>query len=138
MAKWLLPFLCVLGSSVLHSAQDMPAVALDSAFIGDLRARAIGPAVMSGRIATLDVVNEDPKVIYVGSAGGGVWKSSNGGVTFAPVFDEHPMSIGTITIDQSRPDTVWVGTGEAWTRNSVSIGRGVYRTTDAGKTWTNL
>jgi photosystem II stability/assembly factor-like uncharacterized protein len=114
------------------------AVALDSGSFGDLRARAIGPAVMSGRIAALDVVSSNPRIIYVGSAGGGVWKSSNGGTTFVPVFDEHPMSIGAVTIDQAKPDTVWVGTGEAWTRNSVSVGKGVFRSNDAGRTWASL
>ena len=121
------------------SAQENPApVVLDSGSFGDLRARAIGPAVMSGRIAALDVVADDPRIIYVGSAGGGVWKSINAGTTFTPVFDDHVMSIGAVTIDQSKPETVWVGTGEAWTRNSVSVGKGIYKTTDAGKTWTNL
>src|SRR5688572_19842918 len=102
------------------SAQENPApVVLDSGSFGDLRARAIGPAVMSGRIAALDVVADDPRIIYVGSAGGGVWKSTNAGTTFIPVFDDHVMSIGAVTIEQSKPETVWVGTGEAWTRNSV-------------------
>ena len=122
---------CLAAASV-RSAQEKPAPRFDSAFIGDLRARAIGPAVMSGRIAALDVVAGDPRIIYAGSAGGGVWKSVNAGLTFAPVFDDHPMSIGAVTIDQARPDTVWVGTGEAWTRNSVSVGQGIYRSTDAG------
>ena len=112
--------------------------ALDSGSFGDLRARAIGPAVMSGRIAALDVVNDNPRIMYVGSAGGGLWKSTNGGGTFQPVFDDHVMSIGAVTIDQSKPDTVWVGTGEAWTRNSVSVGKGVYKSADAGRTWTPM
>ena len=131
--------MCLLAGAAVSSQQLAPAgPVLDSASFGDLRARAIGPAVMSGRIAALDVVASDPRIMYVGSAGGGVWKSANGGVTFAPVFDDHPMSIGAVAVDQSRPDTVWVGTGEAWTRNSVSVGKGIYKTTDAGKTWTHL
>lgn len=104
--------------------------------LGPLRARAIGPAVMSGRISDIAVVDTAPRRFYVGAAGGGVWRTTNAGVTFTSVFDEYPQSIGAITIDQKRPDTVWVGTGESWTRNSVSIGEGVYRTTDEGKTWT--
>jgi photosystem II stability/assembly factor-like uncharacterized protein len=131
----------VLAGAVAVGAQEKtgPAgPALSSGSFGDLRVRAIGPAVMSGRIAALDVVATDPRIIYVGSAGGGVWKSTNAGTTFVPVFDEHPMSIGAVAIDQSKPDTVWVGTGEAWTRNSVSVGQGVYRTTDAGRTWANV
>ncbi|MCS7079986.1 MAG: glycosyl hydrolase [Chloracidobacterium sp.] len=111
---------------------------LDSSMLGAWTARAIGPATMSGRIAALDVVNTNPKIIYVGAASGGVWKSSDGGLTFKPVFDKHTQSIGAIAIDQTRPDTVWVGTGEGWTRNSVSVGTGLYKTTDGGETWTRV
>src|SRR5688500_12376606 len=106
MRKYLVACLCVLAAASVRSAQEKPAPPFDSAFIGDLRARAIGPAVMSGRIAALDVVADDPRIIYAGSAGGGLWKSVNAGLTFAPVFDDHPMSIGAVTIDQARPDTV--------------------------------
>src|SRR5215475_67918 len=101
-------------------------VKLDSNSFGAIEARPIGPATTSGRIAAIDGVNSDPRILYVGSAGGGVWKSINAGTTFKPVFDKYTQSIGAITIDQSRPDTVWVGTGESWTRNSVSVGTGVY------------
>ncbi|MCK9996089.1 MAG: hypothetical protein KAH56_07395, partial [Candidatus Krumholzibacteria bacterium] len=76
---------------------------------GALRARGIGPAVMSGRISALDVVDSDPRVIYAGAASGGVWKSRNGGVNFRPVFDDHNQCIGAIAVDQAHPDTVWVG-----------------------------
>jgi photosystem II stability/assembly factor-like uncharacterized protein len=138
---WQRTVLCVAlaATDAAVGAQDKAAPPfIDSATFGDLRARAIGPAVTSGRIAALDVVADNPRLIYVGSAGGGVWKSSNGGTTFTPVFDEHPMSIGAVTIDQAKPDTVWVGTGEAWTRNSVSVGKGIYRSTDAGASWTSM
>ena len=137
MRQRLIVFLVVLAAAA-GSAQESAGPVLDSASFGDLRARAIGPAVMSGRIAALDVVADDPRVIYVGSAGGGLWKSLNGGTTFRPIFDDHVMSIGAVTVDQEKPDTVWVGTGESWTRNSVSVGKGVYKTTDAGRTWTSL
>lgn len=103
---------------------------------GALRAREMGPAVMSGRIAAIDAVAGDPRLVWVGTAGGGVWHSRDGGVTFAPKFDEHNQSIGAVCIDQARPDTVWVGTGESWVRNSVSVGDGVYRTVDGGDKWT--
>jgi len=93
---------------------------------------------MSGRIAALDACNKDPRLLYVGAAGGGVWKSKNGGTTFKAVFDEHPQSIGAIAIDQQHPDTVWVGTGEPWTRNSTSVGNGVYKTTNGGEKWEPL
>jgi len=106
--------------------------------LGNLRARQIGPATTSGRIASIDAVHRRPEIIYVGTAGGGVWKTNSGGASFAPVFDEHVQAIGKIVIDQQHPDTVWVGTGEPWVRNSVSPGNGVYRTVNGGKTWEHL
>jgi photosystem II stability/assembly factor-like uncharacterized protein len=111
------------------------AVTVDKNTFGGIEGRHIGPAAMSGRISCLDAVNGDPRIIYVGSASGGIWKSINAGTTFKPVFDEYCQSIGAITIDQQRPDTVWAGTGETWVRNSVSVGDGIYRTTDGGKKW---
>ena len=114
---------------------SQPAVTVDKNTFGGMEARHIGPAAMSGRISCLDAVNNDPRILYVGSASGGIWKSINAGTTFKPVFDEYCQSIGAITIDQQRPDTVWAGTGETWVRNSVSVGDGIYRTTDGGKKW---
>jgi len=102
---------------------------------GSITSRHIGPAAMSGRISAIDAVNENWYTVYVGAAGGGLWKSTNGGTTFKPVFDKYTQSIGSITIDQKHPDTVWVGTGETWVRNSVSIGNGIYKTTDGGSSW---
>ena len=93
---------------------------------------------MGGRIAALDAVEGKRRLIYVGAAGGGVWKSVNGGTTFKPVFDDYTQSIGAITIDRKDTDVVWVGTGEPWTRNSVSVGTGIYKTTDAGENWEHL
>jgi photosystem II stability/assembly factor-like uncharacterized protein len=119
---------------VLASAQ----VEIESATFGGLRARPIGPAVMSGRIAAIDVVSQSPLTIYVGSASGGVWKSKDGGLQFEPVFDDHTMSIGAVRVDPSNPDIVWVGTGETWVRNSVSVGDGVYRSTNGGSSWEHL
>ncbi len=102
---------------------------------GGLRARGIGPAVMSGRVSDIVGVNSKPEVIYAGAANGGVWKSINAGATFRPVFDEFTQSIGKICIDQKYPDTVWVGTGEPWVRNSVSVGTGIYVTRNGGNSW---
>ena len=112
----------------------------DSDTISGLGARNIGSATMSGRISTLTAVKENGRLtVYVGAASGGVWKSVNGGTTFKPIFDKQPVqSIGAIAVDPQDPKTIWVGTGEAWTRNSVSIGDGIYRSIDAGETWTNL
>lgn len=109
------------------------------ALFGSMRARHIGPALMSGRITDLEGHPTDSRVLYVGTAGGGVWKSVDGGVTFTSVFDDHPQSVGAIAIDPQNPDNVaWVGTGECWTRNSVSVGYGIYKTTDGGKNWQHL
>lgn len=106
-----------------------------SVSFGNMRARSIGPAVMSGRITSLEGVNSNPRVLYLGAASGGVWKSISGGSSWSPVFDEHTQSIGAIAIDQAHPDTVWGGTGEPWVRNSVSVGTGIYVTTNGGKSW---
>ena len=112
----------------------------DAATISGLPARNIGSATMSGRIAAVDAVDQNGRItVFVGSASGGVWKSVNGGTTFQPVFDrESVQSIGAVTIDPSNPKTIWVGTGEAWMRNSVSVGDGVYKSTDGGENWTNV
>ncbi len=115
--------------------------AFDASIVSGLGARNIGSATMSGRISSLDAVTmADGKImLWVGAASGGVWKSLDGGTTFTPVFDDQPVqSIGAVEIDQRNTETVWVGTGEAWTRNSVSIGDGVYKTTDGGDTWQHL
>jgi len=113
---------------------------IDSGVISGLGARNIGSAAMSGRIAALAATVANGKTtLYVGAASGGVWKSLDGGTTFKPVFDEQPVqSIGAIAIDPSNPSNLWVGTGESWTRNSASIGDGIYKSTDAGESWTNV
>ena len=112
-------------------------VTFDSDVISGLPIRAIGPAAMGGRIADIAAVHEGERLtIYVGSASGGVWRSKDGGITFKPVFDTEPtQSIGSVAIDPSDPKTVWVGTGESWARNSVSVGTGVYRSRDGGDNW---
>jgi len=122
------------------AAAPQAAVKVDSETISGLGARNIGSAAMSGRIAAIDAVHEGARLtIYVGSASGGVWKSTNGGTTFKPVFDKQPVqSIGAVTVDPKNPKVVWVGTGESWMRNSVSIGDGIYRSDDAGDNWTNV
>ncbi len=138
----LLGLLLVSGGSIVQGADSVAAdqvgIEIGSHVFGAMRARAIGPAVMSGRISSLDVVDNDPRFIYLGAAGGGVWKSRNGGINFEPVFDDHNQCIGSVTSDQARPDTVWVGTGEVWVRNSVSVGDGIYVTTNGGKKWKNV
>jgi hypothetical protein len=128
-------------AATASSTATPAAPAVDSAAVSGLGARNIGAAVMSGRISAVAARQEqDGKVtIYVGAASGGVWKSLDGGTTFKPVFDKQPVqSIGAIALDPSDPNTVWVGTGESWVRNSVSVGNGVYRSTDAGESWDYL
>ena len=127
----------LLALASVAAQQPSPAV-VDSETFGGLQARALGPAVMSGRITTLAAVPGDRLTLYVGAAGGGVWKSSDGGLRFKPVFDRHAQSIGAITVDPSNSKTIWVGTGESWMRNSVSVGDGIYRSTDAGDSWTRV
>src|SRR5438094_2018014 len=116
------------------------AVTVDSETISGLGARNIGSAAMSGRVAAIDAVREGQRLtVYIGAASGGVWKSVNGGTTYKPVFDKQPVqSIGAIAVDPKNPKTVWVGTGEPWTRNSTSVGDGVYKSTDGGENWTNM
>ena len=98
--------------------------------------RAIGPAGMSGRISSIDAVRDNPDIIYVGSATGGIWKSVNGGITWKPVFDRYPVSsIGDVKVFQKNPSIVWAGTGEGNVRNSAGVGRGMYKSIDGGRTW---
>jgi photosystem II stability/assembly factor-like uncharacterized protein len=121
-------------------AQTPAPVRADSETISGLGARNIGSATMSGRISALAAVHEGSRLtVYIGAASGGVWKSVNGGTSYKPVFDKQPVqSIGAITVDPVNPKVIWVGTGEVWTRNSVSVGDGIYRSTDGGDNWTNL
>ena len=112
---------------------------LNSSYFQTLTARALGPSTMSGRITAIEgIVTSDQLNLYVGTAGGGIWKSQNGGVSFSPVFDKYNQSIGAIAIDKTNPRTVYVGTGESNMRNSVSIGDGLFKTTDGGSNWQKI
>ena len=104
-----------------------------------LNFRTIGPTIMGGRVADLAVVESDPRIFYVGVATGGVWKTENAGITYTHVFrNEATASVGDVTVAPSNPNVVWVGTGEPNNRQSSPWGNGVYRSTDAGRTWTHL
>jgi photosystem II stability/assembly factor-like uncharacterized protein len=148
LTRWLSSLSLTLALAACAAAQTpRPAnpqsngpVKVDSETISGLGARNIGSAQMSGRIAAIAGVREGQRLtVYVGAASGGVWKSVNGGTTYKPVFDKQPVqSIGAITVDPKNPKVIWVGTGEAWTRNSTSIGDGVYKSTDGGENWTNM
>jgi len=112
---------------------------LDLSKFQNLNIRNVGPANMSGRITTIDVVESNPKIMYVGAASGGVWKSENGGSAWQPVFDDQPtQNIGAVAIQQSNPSVVWVGTGEGNPRNSMNLGMGIFKSLDGGRTWTHL
>ncbi|MEM8894066.1 MAG: hypothetical protein AAGC88_05780 [Bacteroidota bacterium] len=109
---------------------------IDLSSFSVMKPRNIGPAGMSGRVTAVDVVTNDPDVIYVGTASGGLWKSTGGGIAFEPIFDKvRSHSIGAVAINQQNPSEVWVGTGEGNPRNSQSSGNGVYRSLDGGKNW---
>ena len=101
--------------------------------------RNIGPGGMSGRITSIDVVNSDSDIMYVGTASGGLWKSTSGGVTWKPVFnDQVTASVGAVAIQQSNPDVIWVGTGEGNPRNSLNGGYGIFKSLDGGKSWKSM
>src|SRR5256886_2762458 len=142
MIRRLIPFITIAAMVIFvgASSAQTPSARFDSETISGLGARNIGSATMSGRIAALDAVQEGQRLtVFVGAASGGVWKSVNGGTTFKPVFDKQPVqSIGAVTIDPRNPKVIWVGTGEPWTRNSTSIGDGVYKSIDGGETWMNM
>ena len=134
--KFALPFVLFLCTVPCRADQPL----YSSATISGLGARNIGSATMSGRISAIAGTREPSgKVtLFIGAASGGVWKSDDSGTRYRPVFDEQPVqSIGAIALDPKNPKNVWVGTGESWTRNSVSIGDGIYKSTDGGETWTH-
>ena len=131
--------LLVVCSPGVGIAQNQSVNKLDDTFLKNLQFRAIGPAIMGGRIDDIAVVENNPSTYYVGTATGGVWKTVNNGTTFDPIFDEQgSTSIGDIAIAPSDPSIVWVGTGEPNNRQSSSWGDGIYRSLDAGKTWQNM
>ncbi|WP_299526449.1 sialidase family protein [uncultured Lutibacter sp.] len=109
---------------------------LDLEKLKNLNPRSIGPAGMSGRVTAIDVVTNEPDIIYIGTASGGLWKSESGGIDWKPIFDDQAVaSIGSVAIQQSNPDVIWAGTGEGNPRNSLTGGYGLYKSLDAGQTW---
>ncbi len=136
--KFFISFLLFVASISCAAAE---LVAFDSGTISGLGARNIGSAAMSGRISALAGTRTATGKItlYVGAASGGIWKSEDSGTLYRPIFDKQSVqSIGAVAIDPSNTNNIWVGTGEAWTRNSVSIGDGIYKSADGGDTWVNM
>ncbi len=104
-----------------------------------MKPRNIGPGGMSGRVTSIDVVHSNPDIMYVGTASGGLWKSTSGGIKWNPVFDHQvTASIGAVAIQQSNPSVIWVGTGEGNPRNSLNGGYGIYKSLDGGKNWISM
>src|SRR5438874_5910424 len=147
-ASWFLPVaLAVLSLPIPLSAQGprgartSQGAAINPAtdpVLRGFRWRSIGPVGQGGRIDDIAVVENEPRVFYLGYATGGVWKTVNAGVTFEPIFETYgSASIGAIAVSQTKPDIVYVGTGEGNGRNSSSFGDCVYKSTDAGRTFTH-
>lgn len=129
MKNFLTLFVCFIAASL--TAQEV-----DLTIFENMSMRHIGPGTMSGRVTAIDVVRDQPEVIVVGTASGGIWKSVSGGITWEPMFDDAPLqSIGAIAIDPSNPDVIWAGTGEGNPRNSHTSGGGIYRSLDGGDNW---
>ncbi|MFN9350017.1 MAG: VPS10 domain-containing protein [Gemmatimonadota bacterium] len=125
------------GAQRPRTAPTLPPAALDSSAWASLRYRHIGPE--GNRVSAVAGVSGDPLTYYAGAASGGIWKSTDGGVHWTPIFDkEQGQSIGAIAVAPSDPNVVWVGTGEHWIRSHISVGFGVYRSTDAGKSWARV
>ncbi|MCI2230130.1 hypothetical protein MC378_13205 [Polaribacter sp. MSW13] len=126
--------LLFLGATTLLFSQEF---SMD--LVKNMKPRNIGPGGMSGRITAVDVVTSNPEIIYVGTASGGIWKSTSGGIKWEPIFEkELTASIGAIDIQQSNPSVIWAGTGEGNPRNSLNGGFGIYKSLDAGKTWKSM
>lgn len=126
-------------STMIACAAIAQAPVLNSSYFQSLSARALGPSTMSGRITAIEGLQGNEQLtLFVGTAGGGIWKSQNGGMSFTPVFDKYCQSIGALAIDPTNVKTVYAGTGESNMRNTVSIGDGLYKTTDGGANWQKL
>ncbi|MFN7586193.1 MAG: WD40/YVTN/BNR-like repeat-containing protein [Bacteroidota bacterium] len=128
--KWTLYLLLLLPAGLMAQTIDL------KKHFSNWKPRNIGPAGMSGRVTAIDAVWSNPNIVYLGTASGGVWKTENSGGSWTPIFDEQPIqNIGAVAITQNNPNIVWVGTGEGNPRNSVSLGEGIYKSLDGGKTW---
>ena len=141
-APWLvlasLGFFALVPGGIADS-QEVGNDQLTSTHLAALQWREIGPAFTSGRIADIAAVPNDPNTLYVATATGGAWKTTNGGVTWEPIFQHGgTASLGSVTVAPSNPNVVWLGSGETWNWRSVSWGDGVYKSEDGGETWDHM
>ncbi len=134
MKNNILPFVLTVATITVDAQTTV-----NAGMFSSYEARCLGPGTMSGRITAIEGVNNDNgKTLYMGTAGGGVWKSTNAGASYKSIFDKYCQSIGALAINQKNPTTIFVGTGESNMRNSVSIGNGMYKSTDAGDNWKKI
>lgn len=134
---WIAVAACLFLLAPLATASEAEKEPADP--LAGLEPRNIGPLHPSGRVADVEGLPGDPRVLYVGSASGGIWKTTDGGLSFAPIFDDQPIaSIGDLALAPSQPEVIYAGTGESNVRNSVSFGNGVYRSNDGGGHWQHL
>ena len=134
-------FFRVVPTALLWATWSAPLAAqapFRTADLGGLKLRSIGPASMSGRVVDMDVVESNPYTMYVAGATGGLWRTTDNGITWASIFDAPVHSIGDVAVFQPNPQILWVGTGERANRQSVGWGDGVYKSTDGGRTWVNM
>ncbi len=124
---------------VVYASSIFSQTVINSSHFQSLTARALGPSTMSGRITAIEGITVDQQLtLYIGTAGGGIWKSQNGGMSFAPVFDKYCQSIGALAVEKGNAKVVYAGAGESNMRNTVSIGDGMYKTTDGGSNWQKI
>ncbi|MFI5311136.1 MAG: WD40/YVTN/BNR-like repeat-containing protein, partial [Gemmatimonadales bacterium] len=134
---WALSALLSILTLAAPNVGSAQAIAYDPSMVSQLRYRYVGP--VGNRVSSIAGIPGDPNTYYAGAASGGIWKTTDGGIHWAPIFDDQAVSsVGALAVAQSSPDVVWAGTGEPWIRSHISIGDGVYKSTDAGRSWTKM
>src|SRR5690242_10158223 len=133
----------VLGAAAVVAALSLAANAraqspLNADVVKGISVRSIGPGLVTGRVADIAIDPRNSSVWYVASAFGGLWKTTNRGITFEAIFPDGPFTLCCVVIDQKNPDIIWLGTGENNSQRSAHFGDGLYKSTDAGKTWNQV